>query len=90
MDSRKAERYGFASLAAVHYAHIAARKLAGKSPKGTNITLSPNPKDIVSLLWCAGTFSSSCTDLGKHEHDIRSVISSETTWIFLLGRHLFS
>ncbi|KAF8908044.1 hypothetical protein CPB85DRAFT_1310572 [Mucidula mucida] len=47
MDSRKAERYGFASLAAVHYAHIAARKLAGKSPKGTNITLSPNPKDII-------------------------------------------
>ncbi|KAK0212532.1 hypothetical protein DFS33DRAFT_1390912, partial [Desarmillaria ectypa] len=46
-DTKKPEKYGFASLAAVPYAHIAARKLAGKHPKGTTITLAPNPKDII-------------------------------------------
>ncbi len=47
-ETRKPEKYGFVSLAAVPYAHIAARKLIGKHPKGTTITLAPNPKDIVS------------------------------------------
>ncbi|KAG8986001.1 hypothetical protein FRB90_004283, partial [Tulasnella sp. 427] len=47
IDRSKAENYGFASLAAVPYAHIAARLLAGKSPRGTVITLAPNPKDII-------------------------------------------
>ncbi|KAF8891775.1 DUF221-domain-containing protein [Infundibulicybe gibba] len=47
IDTRKAENYGFASLAAVPYAHIVARKLAGKHFKGTDITLAPNPKDII-------------------------------------------
>ncbi|EAU91270.2 hypothetical protein CC1G_06905 [Coprinopsis cinerea okayama7 len=47
IDTRKAENYGFASLAAVPYAHIVAQKLEGKHPKGTTISLAPNPKDIV-------------------------------------------
>lgn len=47
IDRRKAENYGFASLAAVPYAHIVAHKLEGKHPKGTDISLAPNPKDIV-------------------------------------------
>lgn len=47
IDNRKAESYGFASMAAVPHAHIVARMLQGKHPKGTNITLAPNPKDIV-------------------------------------------
>ncbi|KAF5348705.1 hypothetical protein D9758_006773 [Tetrapyrgos nigripes] len=47
VDSRKAENYGFASMAAVPYAHIVAKILEGKHPKGTDITLAPNPKDII-------------------------------------------
>ncbi|KAG8945459.1 hypothetical protein FRC04_000744 [Tulasnella sp. 424] len=47
IDLSKAENYGFASLAAVPYAHIVARMLAGKTAKGTIITLAPNPKDII-------------------------------------------
>lgn len=50
IDSRKAESYGFASMAAVPYAHIVAKKLAKKHKKGTDIALAPNPKDIVSIL----------------------------------------
>lgn len=47
IDTRKAENYGFASLAAVPYAHIVAKKLDGKHPKGTTVDLAPNPKDII-------------------------------------------
>jgi len=47
IDNHKAESYGFASLAAVPYAHIVAQKLEGKHPKGTTVELAPNPKDIV-------------------------------------------
>lgn len=69
IDTRKAENYGFISLAAVPYgasyccclraslslthaclAHIAAKLLSRKSPKGTTIALAPNPKDIVECL----------------------------------------
>jgi len=46
-DMRKAENYGFASMAAVPYAHIVAKMLVGKHPKGTDIGPAPNPKDIV-------------------------------------------
>ena len=46
-DTRKPENYGFASMAAVPYAHIVAKMLKGKHPKGTSIELAPNPKDIV-------------------------------------------
>ena len=35
-------------MAAVPYAHIVAQLLERKHPKGTEITLAPNPKDIVS------------------------------------------
>lgn len=47
IDTRKAENYGFASMAAVPYAHIVAKLLKRKHPKGTTIELAPNPKDIV-------------------------------------------
>jgi hypothetical protein len=47
IDTRKAESYGFASLAAVPYAHIVGRKLEGKKLKGAEVTLAPNPKDII-------------------------------------------
>lgn len=45
----KIENYGFASLASVPYAHIVAQRMAGKHPRGTAISLAPNPKDIVSI-----------------------------------------
>lgn len=35
-------------MAAVPYAHIVANMLKSKKPKGTQITLAPNPKDLVS------------------------------------------
>lgn len=38
---------GFASMAAVPYAHIVAKILEGRSQKGAVIALAPNPKDIV-------------------------------------------
>ncbi|KAF9486012.1 DUF221-domain-containing protein [Pholiota conissans] len=47
IETRKAENYGFASMAAVPYAHIVAKMIAGKHPKGTDIDLAPNPKDII-------------------------------------------
>ncbi|KAG6850847.1 hypothetical protein H0H93_007465 [Arthromyces matolae] len=47
IDTRKAENYGFASMAAVPYAHVVAKILRGKHPKGTHIVLAPNPKDII-------------------------------------------
>ncbi|KAG6920196.1 hypothetical protein DXG01_004965 [Tephrocybe rancida] len=47
IDTRKAENYGFASMAAVPYAHVVAKLLRNKHPKGTQIELAPNPKDIV-------------------------------------------
>ncbi|KAJ6495774.1 DUF221-domain-containing protein [Mycena vitilis] len=47
IDTRKPENYGFASLAAVPYAHVIAKNLAGKHPRGATVTLAPNPKDII-------------------------------------------
>ena len=47
IDTHKAENYGFASMAAVPYAHIVAKMLKGKHPKGATIEPAPNPKDIV-------------------------------------------
>jgi hypothetical protein len=48
IDSRKPENYGFASMAAVPYAHVVGQLLERKRPKGAEISLAPNPKDIVS------------------------------------------
>lgn len=70
IETRKAENYGFASMAAVPYAHIVAKMIAGKHPKGTEIELAPNPKDIVRFgddqltLYLASFLFS---DLGQHE-----------------------
>ncbi|EIM85025.1 DUF221-domain-containing protein [Stereum hirsutum FP-91666 SS1] len=47
IENRKPENYGFASMAAVPYAHIVAQMLEKKHPKGTYIELAPNPKDII-------------------------------------------
>jgi hypothetical protein len=47
IDSRKAQNYGFASMAAVEYAHVVASQLHNKDPKGAVVQLAPNPKDIV-------------------------------------------
>jgi len=46
-DENKPEPYGFASMAAVPYAHIVANLLRNKRAKGTTISLAPNPKDII-------------------------------------------
>jgi len=40
-------------MAAVPYAHIVAQLLENKRPKGAEINLAPNPKDIVSRVMCA-------------------------------------
>jgi hypothetical protein len=47
IDLRKPESYGFASLAAVPYAHIVAVKLKRKRLNGAVVQLAPNPKDII-------------------------------------------
>ncbi|KAI0035460.1 DUF221-domain-containing protein [Vararia minispora EC-137] len=47
MDMRKPENYGFASMAAIPYAHIVAQMLMRKKARGAKISLAPNPKDIV-------------------------------------------
>lgn len=57
IDTRKAENYGFASMAAVAYAHIVAKILSGKHPKGTDIALAPNPKDIVCIVFSSNISS---------------------------------
>lgn len=58
IDLGKAENYGFATLASVPYAHVVARMLADKHPKGTEITLAPPPKDLVCPF--ASAFGLSC------------------------------
>jgi len=44
IDAREAENYSLTSMAAVPYAHIVARMLGKKHPKGTDIALAPDPK----------------------------------------------
>ena len=65
IDNRKPESYGFASMAAVPYAHIVARMLLRKRAKGTVIQLAPNPKDIVSerMTYCLSSIDG-IIDLG--------------------------
>lgn len=57
-------------MAAVPYAHIVAQLLEKKHPKGTEISLAPNPKDIVSKIIPALVIPYPLlvhTDLGKLE-----------------------
>ena len=59
---KKPQSYGFASMAAVPYAHAAARSLQGKKPRGVHIELAPEPRDILwkNLVLSSGArFSSS-------------------------------
>ncbi|KAG7091101.1 hypothetical protein E1B28_010156 [Marasmius oreades] len=72
IDTRKAEKYGFASMAAVPYAHIVARLLKGKHPKGTTITLAPNPKDII---W---------ENMSKSNSELRSKRMIGFVWLVLV------
>lgn len=44
---KKPESYGFASLAAVPYAHAAAKTLKNKHPNGIEVTLAPEPRNII-------------------------------------------
>lgn len=55
-------------MAAVPYAHIVAKLLNSKHPKGTDIELAPNPKDIVSHVSVSPTKTPKhVIDLGEHE-----------------------
>ena len=38
-------------MAAVPYAHVVAKIIGDKHPKGTQIALAPNPKDIVYFIY---------------------------------------
>lgn len=70
VDNRKAENYGFASMAAVPYAHIVANMLRRKRVKGTTITLAPNPKDIVRQYFISARRGAHVrSDLGQLESD---------------------
>ena len=73
IDLRKPENYGFASMAAVPYAHIVANMLRHKHPKGTTITLAPNPKDIVSAVRLSRANSLLTIHAGLEEHWQESV-----------------
>ena len=55
-------------MAAVPYAHIVTNMLRNKHPKGTDISLTPNPKDIVGLLLLSPFLVDSLyfVDLGKY------------------------
>jgi hypothetical protein len=80
IDTRKPEKYGFASMAAVPYAHIVAQLLKNKRPKGAEISLAPNPKDIVSgvilCFWCA-ILIVTCIGMGKLEQVFSRVGTEE-------------
>ncbi|KAI0369019.1 DUF221-domain-containing protein [Pilatotrama ljubarskyi] len=76
IDLRKPENYGFASMAAVPYAHIVANMLRHKHPKGATITLAPNPKDIV---W---------KNLGRSPSEIRR--KQTIGWIWLIAVCFFN
>lgn len=71
IDLRKPENYGFASMAAVPYAHIVANMLRRKHPKGATITLAPNPKDIV---W---------KNIGRSQGEIRR--KQTVGWLWLIA-----
>ena len=47
VDKRNAMPYGFASYASIEDAHIVAYAARNKHPEGTDIRLSPQPKDII-------------------------------------------
>ena len=46
-DFKRPDNFGFASLVSIPAAHIVAEKVKNKHPNGTNISLAPNPKDII-------------------------------------------
>jgi hypothetical protein len=90
IDQRKAENYGFASMAAVPYAHVVADLLQNKKPKGATITLAPNPKDIVSHQnGQIGPVSHDMIDLVKSDHVGSSHLEQEDNRVLLACSHSF-
>lgn len=47
MDDAPTDSFGFASLAAIPYAHAAARLASGKRPMKMHIELAPSPRDVI-------------------------------------------
>lgn len=47
IDENRPQAFGFASLAAIPYAHAAAKMVAGKHPQGLTIRLASSPRDIL-------------------------------------------
>ena len=92
IDTRRPENYGFASMAAVPYAHIVANMLRAKRIKGATVHLAPNPKDIVSM-----SCFEECTihtamyaDLGESKYVSRRTLPKEDYRMgFPLPRLLF-
>ena len=47
IGAKQPTNYGFASFSSVPYAHVVAKKLAGKTKKGARLDLAPAPIDIL-------------------------------------------
>ncbi|KAF5354854.1 hypothetical protein D9756_005449 [Leucocoprinus leucothites] len=47
IDTCQPTNYGFASFSSVAHAHIVAQQLSNKRPRGVDIDLAPNPRDII-------------------------------------------
>lgn len=75
ISAAKTKGYGFASFAAVPHAHVVAKMLENKHPKGTTISLASNPADIVSFCnwWLFSRFGNRkltpqyAADMGEYE-----------------------
>lgn len=74
----------------IRSAHIAAKLLSRKSPKGTTIALAPNPKDIVEYITTnrPQVIDVALTDLGEHDEVGCGHRSQATDRIFLVGHLL--
>jgi hypothetical protein len=69
INDRTAENYGFASMAAVPFAHLVAHKLQDKRIMGARIELAPNPKDIVGhFVSFTSLIADMSADLGQHDN----------------------
>lgn len=47
IGEKKPENYGFCSFESVPFAHIVAKKLAGKKKRGAHFELAPMPQDLI-------------------------------------------
>ena len=82
-------------MAAVPYAHIMANMLRNKRPKGTVVTLAPNPKDIVSGICLYATFPRAyrvtldVVDLGEHQFERFDDCAQADYWMDMAHALLF-